>query len=45
MILTTRYESNPKGSAWKVSKKFMSWKIYVLKESSVDKPHSSICKS
>ena len=51
MILTTRYESNPKATARKGSEKIISLKIYVLKEATVDamkkhlkKPLSSICR-
>ena len=37
MILTTKYESNPKAIVWDGSEKFMPVKIHVLKKTSVAK--------
>ena len=37
MILTTRYERNPKTVFWENSEKFMSVKVHVLKKASVAK--------
>ena len=37
MILTTRYESNPKANDWNGSETFMPVKIHVLKKTSVAK--------
>ena len=42
MILTTRYESNPKATFWNGSEKFMPVKIHFLKNISVAKIYSDI---
>ena len=37
MILTTRYEKNPKAIVWNGSEEFISVRIHVLKKASVPK--------
>ena len=37
MILTTRYEGNPKAIVWNGSEKFMSIKIHILEKASIAK--------